>query len=859
VWLSDLSVKRPIVATVINLLVIVFGVFALATISVREYPDIDPPIVSVGTNYVGASAAVVESQITQIIEDQVAGIEGIKTITSSSRDGRSNISIEFLLSRSIDDAANDVRDRVSRVLNNLPDQADPPEVTKADADASPIMFFVLSSDRLDPLQLTDYADRYVVDRFATIDGVSQVRMGGSMRYAMRIWLDRARLAARNLTAQDVEDAISQQNIERPAGRIESTDREFTLRTLRPYTTPQDFSEMVIVRGADGFPVRLGDVAKVELGAENLREEFRANGRKSLGIGIIKTSNANTLAVAQQAKDMAAVLSRELPEGMTLGLNYDSSAFIEAALHEVQLTLLYAALFVILVIYLFLGSVRATLIPALTVPISLIGSFILLQASGFSINILTLLALVLAIGLVVDDAIVVVENIHRRLELGEPPLLAAFRGAREVGLAIVATTAVLMAVFAPLGFLEGNVGRLFREFALALAAAVGFSGLTALSLAPVLSVWMLKAHAPQNRFFAAIDRGLTRLSETYARWLDVLTAQRMIAGGLMVALFVATALLFVAIPKEFTPQEDRGQFQVNVTTPEGASFANTASVMELVEKPLTERLGKGEVARVLFRLPGFGGGDQVNSGTVAATLTPWKLRERSSAQIGQEVSQELSGITSANVVVVQRGGFGNFGGQPVQAAMGGSSYEELATWRNQVLARIARENPKLVRVDSDYRETKPQIELDIDVARAADLAVPVANIARAIETFFGERQVTRYQDRGEEYDVILQAPPQDRRDPSALADVYVRSDAGDLVPLSNLVTQKEKASAATYNRVDRLRAITLSPAEILGIAKNTGSLQPCKFADVLVCDRPLFATDSRVLFVLQSGRTEYEAK
>ncbi|MGQ0699755.1 MAG: efflux RND transporter permease subunit [Panacagrimonas sp.] len=812
-WLSDISVKRPVLATVINLLIVVFGVFALTTISVREYPNIDAPIVSVSTSYPGASAAVIETQITQIIEDQIAGIEGIKTLTSSSRDSRSSISIEFELTRDIDDAANDVRDRVSRVLRDLPDQADPPEVTKDDADASPILFFVLSSENMSRLQLTDYAERYLLDRFATLDGVSRVSMGGDQRYAMRIWLDRDRLAARSLTAADIETAIAQQNVERPAGLIESKDREFTLRTERQYTTPAEFSEMVVTRGADGFPVRIKDVARVELAAENPRTAFRANGRETLGIGITKTSNANTLSVARGAKALAAKLKTELPQGMSMELNYDTSEFIEAALHEVNLTLVYAALFVIAVIYLFLGSARATLIPAVTVPISLIASFIFLAAFGFSINILTLLALVLAIGLVVDDAIVMVENIHRRLELGEPPLLAAFRGAREVGMAIIATTAVLMAVFTPLALLDGNIGRLFREFALALAASVGCSGLIALTLSPVLSVWLLRKHGQRSTFFVRFDAAFDRFSAGYARMLRTFTRRPSLSVLVLAALLVATGFLFMAIPKELTPTEDRGQFTVNVTAPEGASFAYTAGVMNQVEAPLLKRLDDGEIARVLFRLPGFGGATQVNNGSVAASLYPWKDRERSAAKIGDDVAASLSHITGARVIVVQRGGFRSRGGQPVQLVMGGPNYEQLAQWRDRVMARVARDVPQLVRVDSDYKETKPQFQLDVDVGRAGDLGVQIADIAQAIESMFGERRVSRYQDRGEEYEVILQAPAADRANPEALGQVYVRarssSGPGSLIPLSNLVSLREQASAASFNRVDRLRSITLS--------------------------------------------------
>ncbi len=820
-WLSDTSVKRPVLATVINLLLVVFGVFALLKISVREYPDIDPPIVSVRTNYDGASAAIVESQVTQIVEDQIAGIEGIESMNSESRDGRSSISVEFQLSRNIDDAANDVRDRVSRVLGNLPEQADPPEVTKADADARPIMFFVLSDASMGPLELSDYADRFLVDRFATIEGVSRIFLGGDQRYAMRIWLDRDRLAARDLSAADVENAIREQNVERPAGRIETRERDFTLRTERQYRTPEAFGEMIITRGPDGFPVRIKDVARVELGSDDPRSAFRANGRETLGIGIIKTSSANTLAVARAAKALAEKLQDELPPGMSLELNYDTSEFIEVALQEVRITLAFAALFVILVIYLFLGNVRATLIPAVTVPISLVASFIFLLGFGFSINILTLLALVLAIGLVVDDAIVMVENIHRRLEMGEPPLVAAFRGAREVGMAIVATTAVLIAVFTPLAFLEGSIGSLFREFALALASAVVCSGVIALTLAPVLSVWLLRPKQRPSAWFRRFDAQVDRFSDGYARILRSVIRRRgwsIVGLGLMLGV---TALLATVIPREFTPNEDRGQFTISVSAPEGASFAYTAAIMDEVEKPLLDYLDKGEISRVLFRLPGFGGGNQVSNGSVGVNLAPWDERERSTAEVADEVAEAYRHITGARINVIQRTGFRASRGQPVQVVMGGPSYEQLAQWRDRVIARIEAEHPELVRLDSDYKETKPQFQLDIDVRRAGDLGVRVSAIAQAIESMFGERRVSRFQDRGEEYDVILQAEADQRSDVTALGQIHVRALSGSLVPLSNLVSLREQASAAEYKRTDRLRSITLSADLAPGVPLGQG--------------------------------------
>ncbi len=811
-WITDTSVKRPVLATVINLLLVVFGLFGLSSTSVREYPDIDPPVVSINTTYTGASAAVVETQITQLIEDRVAGIEGIKTVTSASRDGRSQINVEFELSRNIDDAANDVRDRVSSIVGRLPDQVDPPEIAKADADSSPIIWFVLTSDRMDTLQLTDYAERYIVDRFSTIDGVSQVRYGGERRYAMRVWLDRGRLAARGLTAEDIENALRQQNMERPAGRIESAEREFGLRTARPFRNAEDFNNLVVARGADGFPVRLSDVAKVELGPQNPRGAFRANGAGALGIGIVKTSTANTLTVAQQAKQMTQTIGADLPEGMKLEVNYDTSSFIEASLHEVELTLVYAALFVIVVIFLFLGNARATLIPAITVPISLLASFIFLHAFGFSINILTLLALVLAIGLVVDDAIVMVENIHRRIELGESPLLASYRGAREVGFAIVAVTAVLVAVFVPIGFLEGNIGRLFREFALALAGSVICSAIVALTLAPVLSAALLRKNDHGGRMSQAIERGFERLSQAYARTLGGFVRRPLFAWVALAALGLGTWWLFHAVPQEFAPSEDRGGFIIQVTAPEGASLAYTGREMERIEAMITPRIGQGEIERVMLRIPAVGGGnDDVNNGNLSLSLVDWKSRERSSAEIGEEYSKALRDLPGARAVVNQRAGFGQRGGasQPVQVVLGGNDYGELAEWRDRILSRAA-ENPGLQRLDSDYKETKPQIELDMDLDRAGDRGVSVSAISTALETFMGGRVVTRFEQGGEEYDIILQAPDEQRRTPQDLSDIYVRSQSdGSLVPLTSLVTLKEKAAATTYNRVDRLRSITIS--------------------------------------------------
>ncbi|MCB0325309.1 MAG: efflux RND transporter permease subunit, partial [Bdellovibrionales bacterium] len=498
-FLSDVSVKRPVFASVLALLLIAFGVVSFERLPLREYPDIDPPVVSVETQYPGAAANVVESRITEIIEERVAGVEGIRFIESKSEDGESTVTIEFGIDRDVDDAANDIRDRVFGVLDDLPLEADPPEIQKVDASDDVIMWLNLTSDRLTVPELTDYADRYLVDRFSVLDGVARVRVGGGQRYAMRVWIDRVALAARGLTVADVESRLRAENVELPAGSIESVTRQFTVRVERAFRAAEDFSRLVLGRSSDGYLVRLGDVARVERGTEEDRTLFRGNGVAMVGIGIIKQSTANTIEVARAAKAEMERLNPTLPEGLVIRQSYDSSVFVEGAIDEVYSTLVIAIVLVIAVIYLFLGSLRATVVPAVTVPVSIIASFIVLYVLDYSVNLLTLLGLVLAIGMVVDDAIVVLENIHRRIdEENETPLVAAYRGAREVGFAVIATTLVLVAVFVPLSFLEGDIGRLFSEFALTMAAAVSFSSLVALSLSPMIASKFLKRSNEESR-------------------------------------------------------------------------------------------------------------------------------------------------------------------------------------------------------------------------------------------------------------------------------------------------------------------------------------------------------------------------
>ena len=808
--LSDLSVRRPVFAAVLSLLLIAFGLLSFDRLPLREYPDINPPIVSVETRYPGASAQVVETKITQLVEDAIAGIEGIRTISSASRDGRSQVTVEFEVERDIDAAANDVRDRVARTVDRLPEEADPPEIAKADANTQQIMWLSLSSDRLSQLELSDYARRFVQDRLAMVSGVASVRIGGEREYAMRVWLDRQALAARGLTVLDVEAALRRENVELPAGTVESFEREFTVRVERSYSTAGDFAALVLRQGSDGYLVRLGDVARVEVGPANDRSELRANGVPTIGLGVSAQAKANVLDTARSVKAELARMSSGLPEGMEIVAGYDASIYIEQAIFEVYKTLLVATGLVVLVIYLFLGSFRAMLVPALTVPVSLTAAFIVLWAMGFSVNLLTLLALVLSIGLVVDDAIVVLENVYRRVEAGEPPLLAAYRGARQVGFAVIATTLVLVAVFVPIAFMEGNLGRLFSEFSLAIAGAVCFSSLVALTLVPMAASKLLRPARERAGPAALVDQAFSLFSRTYSHSLGGLIRRPLWVSGFLLAVVAGGWQLFTSLPQEYAPTEDRSSFFVIMNAPEGASFEYTQRYARDMENVLLPLLDKGEAYRVLISTPLFGSGASVNNSIAIVSLENWDQRERSTQEIVGGLFPSLMGMPGVRAFPIQPAALGQRGfSTPVQFVLGGDTYEALAEWRDAFLAK-ASENPRLLNLDADYKEVKPQLLIQVDRNRAADLGVSVSEVGRTLETMLGSRRVTTYLDRGEEYDVILQAEDADRRTPGDIENLYVRAaKSGELVPLSSLVTVSEGADAATLNRFNRLRSITIS--------------------------------------------------
>ncbi|MBU1287366.1 MAG: efflux RND transporter permease subunit [Alphaproteobacteria bacterium] len=821
--ISDISVKRPVFASVISLILIIFGLVAYNRLPLREYPDIDAPIVSIDTRYPGASANVIETRITRVIEDRIAGVSGIRFINSNSIDGRSRISVEFSIDQDIDAAANDIRDRVSGVLDQLPPEADPPEIEKADANDDVIIWLNLASDNMTTPELSDYADRYLVDRFSALDGVARVQVGGSREYALRIWIDRRALASRNLAVSDIERALRSENIEAPAGSLESDSRTFTVRIERAFKTPQDFASLVIAQGDDGYLVRLGDVARVEKGTAEDRRTFRGNGIPMVGLGIIKQSTANTVEVAGAARELAEQLNQTLPEGMVIARSFDSSVFIDASISEVYNTLFIAVGLVTLVIFMFLGSLRSTIVPAITVPISIISTFIVLLALGLSINLLTLLALVLAIGLVVDDAIVVLENIHRRMdEYGESPLVASYRGARQVGFAVIATTMVLIAVFVPITFLQGNVGRLFTEFALTMAAAVFFSSILSLTLVPMMSSKLLKPKATTGilRYIPmGIDAVFSRLKGGYGWILNRLIYRPIVVSLVLVGIFAGAVWTYQHIDEEYVPREDRGTFFISIRGEEGASFDYMQTYLNEIEQRLLPYADSGEATRLLLRAPGFGGAG-FNEGFVVVVLDDWANR-RPAEEIIQEINGKLSDLPGIRAFAIMRQGLGGGSGKPVQFVIGGPSYEQLTEWRDTFVAALEADNPGLVDIDWDYKETQPQFRISIDYDRAADLGVTVSDVGNTLQTMLGSRRVTTYTDQGEEYDVILEGLRSDQNTPMDVQNIYVRSSrSGQLIPLSSLTSIQSIADSPSLNRYNRVRSITIEAGLAPGVSLGT---------------------------------------
>jgi multidrug efflux pump len=858
VFISNQSVRRPVFATVISALLVILGLSALVNLPVRQYPDVDSPIVSISTSYRGASSEVVETKVTQVIEDVIAGIEGIEKLTSTSRDERSDIRVEFALTRDIDAAANDIRDRVSRILDQLPTEADPPEIAKVDSSSSPVIWLNLTSDRHSGLEQTDYADRYLVDRFSTVPGVARVRISGARRYAMRVWLSREALAARGLTVADVEASLRAENVELPAGRLESTEREFTLRTDTGFRAEDDFRKLVVGRGPEGQLVRLAEVAEVRIGAENDRSIARANGEEAVSLGIEQLSQANSVNVSREVRREMDAVAPELPEGMEIAINYDRAEFIEASMREVYKALFIAISLVLIVIYLFLGSLRVMLIPAVVVPVSVVSTFIVMSAMGYTINILTLLGLVLAIGLVVDDAIVVLENIYRRIEGGQRPLLAALEGSKEIGFAVIATTMVLVAVFVPLSFIEGDIGRLFQEFGITLASAVIFSSLVALTLTPMLSSKMLHRRSVGSGLTRLVGKAFSRLSAHYRRLLEKIVARPWYAMAGVLLLSAAAAWMMNLIPSEYAPAEDRGAFMVMLRAPEGSTMEYTDRYARQMEAILMEEKASSDsVRRFLTRLPGTWGGAEVNSARAIVLLENWDERDESDKEIGARLRVRLNELAGVRTFVSHGSSLGlRSDGRPVNMVIGGPDYSQLKQWRDELLLAL-QDVPELINPDSNYQERKPQMKIAVERNRAATLGVSLATIGRTLETMLGSRKVTTYIDRGREYNVVLMGKEADRASPDDLSNLYVRSSlTGDLIPLANLVTITEEAGPASLNRHDRMRSITIEAGLADGVSLGQGIEALTRAAEKTLPALARVSWDGESKEYLESGSSLY---
>ena len=813
--LPEISIKRPVLATVLSLLILLVGAVSYERLTVREYPKIDVPVVTVETRYPGASASIIESQVTQIIEDSLSGIEGIDFIKSISRSGLSQITVNFKLDRDPDDAASDVRDRVGRVRGDLPDDVEEPITAKTEADAQPIFWLALSSDSHSMMEISDIADRMIKDPLQTVNGVASVMLFGDRRYAMRIWLDPARMAAYEVIPRDIEAALSSQNIEIPAGRIESNQREFSVLSRTDLNSVEQF-ENIIIRQDSGYPVRIRDVARVEIAPESERNKSRFKGKPAVALGVVKQSTANPLDVSKGIQARLPQIEKALPEGLRVELAYDSSIFIAESIKSVFNTILGASVLVVLVIFFFLRNLRATLIPIITIPLSLTGVFAFMLIMGFSINTLTLLAMVLAIGLVVDDAIVMLENIYRHVENGLSPIQAAFKGSKEIGFAVIATTLTLVAVFAPVAFTPGRTGKLFTEFALTLAGAVVVSTIIALSLSPMMSSRLLRHEKKHSAMFNLIEGWLQGLTNGYQRLLSKVLKSRLLALLIMAASLGGAGFLYTQLPQELAPFEDRGDILAMSIAPQGSSVDYVDRYSRQVEGMLSQ---VPEGAR-FFSIVGFP--TDTDSMTFLG-LQHWEDRDRKQQAITAELTPQLyGGVTGTMSFAMNLPSLGqNFISRPVEFIIkSNTDYAELKRISDELMGRIL-QNPGFIQPDIDLKLNKPELALDVNRDKASEMGLDIDLIGRSIETFMASRNVTRFKQDGEQYDVILQIEPDQRRDPTDLSTLYLRSNNNQMIQLSSVVDVSETVAPKELNHFDKMKSVTfqaiLAPGYSVGDA------------------------------------------
>ena len=813
--LPEICIERPVFATVLSLAILLIGLISYQRLPVREYPRIDEPVVSVNTTYRGASAEVVESQVTKILEDSLAGIEGVEVMTSQSRSETSRINVRFSLKRDPDSAAADVRDKVARVRAKMPDTIDEPVIAKVEADTQPIIYIAVEAGSLSAIEASDYVHRYIQPRLSVLPGASDVRIFGERQVSMRINIDRTRLAGYKLTVQDVEDAIRRQNAEIPAGRVESTTREFTVVAETDLSTPEQFNA-IIVANVGGYPVRIRDIGNAEIGPVDERTVSRFNGHPSLNIGVIKQAVANPLELSNAVRAEVARMNETLPPGMKLVIAYDTSVFIDRSIHSVFETIGEAILLVVLVIFFFLRSLRATVIPIVTIPVALVGAFALMYFMGFTINTLTLLAMVLAIGLVVDDAIVMLENIFRHIEEGMPRRKAAILGSREIGFAIVAMTLTLTSVFAPLAFATGRTGRLFIEFALTLAGAVLVSGFVALTLSPMMCSLLLRHQEKHSRIYNLIEGWIVGLTSGYRSALTWTLHHRGLVVVLWFVVLGTGATVFMHLKSELAPTEDRGIVFGLVTAPQGSTPQYTGDMIRPIEdlyRDIPEAVAYTAIA----------GYPTVVDGSAVLRLKPWESRKRKQQEIAEELRPALAAIPGANVFVINPPSLGqSFRSTPIDyIVMSQVSYPELARVVDRMLDEVRSKYPFIQNLQIDLRLNTPEVRVNIKRDKLSDIGVPVDTLGRTLETYLGGRQVTRFKQAGEQYDVIVQAAAADRMVPADISGAFVRARDGSMVQLSNLVDIHEGVSPQSLNHFNRLRAVRITGTLAPGYSIDDG--------------------------------------
>jgi len=832
--LSSVSIRRPVLAIVMSIVIVLFGAIGYTSLGVREYPSIDPPIITVQTNYIGANATVIESQITEPLEESINGIAGIRSLTSTSRDGRSLITVEFNVDADLETAANDVRDRVSRAINQIPQDADPPVVTKADADAIPIVMVTLSSNAKSILELSDYARNVLKEKIQTIPGVSAIQIWGEKRYSMRLWLDPVKMNSYKVTPVDVRSVLQKENVELPSGRLEGDNTELTVRTLGLLTTPEDFNKL-IVKDDQGVTVRLSDIGYAEYFPENEKTILRRDGIPMVGLVIIPLPGSNHIQIADEFHKRIEELKKDLPADMEIKIGFDATSFIRKSISEVKETILIAFGLVIVIIFLFLRNWRTTLIPILAIPISLIGAFFIMYAAGFTINVLTLLGIVLAIGIVVDDAIVVLENIYRKIEDGLSPIEAAVKGSSEIFFAIISTTVSLASVFLPIVFLQGLTGKLFKEFGYVIAGSVIISAFVALTLTPMMSSRLLKSHEEHSWFYNKTEPFFVWLGSAYRRSLEAFMRARWIAFPVMLLSGFIIVWFGGKLQSELSPQEDRGQLRLNSTAPEGTSYDYMDAYMVRLNEQMRLLVPEAD-NMVMVTAPGFGA-SSTNTGFIRIMLKEREERERSQQQIAVAITEEAKKYNDARTIVTQEQsiGGGSRGGLPVQYVIQAASYEQLRDILPVFLAE-ARQSPIFSVTDVNLKFNKPEVVVEIDRSKARDLGVSVSDVATTLQFSLSGQRFGYFIKDGKQYQVIGQLERSERNQPLSLRSMFVKNKKGEMIQLDNIVKLTERSSPPQLYRFNRYSSATVSAGLAQGKTIGDGITEMDRIADKVLGEK-----------------------